>query len=101
MSLIAIIGQFDVHAEDTAAAGDLMRTMTMETQKEKGCLHYAFSTDLARPNRFQLSELWDSEAALEAHFQSAHMAVFRASLTHVRVEQRTVRRYRVTDAADL
>jgi quinol monooxygenase YgiN len=101
MSLIAIIGQFDVHAEDAAAAGDLMRTMMLETHKEKGCLHYAFSTDLATANRFQLSELWESEAALKAHFASAHMAAFRAGLAQLRIQQRTVRRYRATEAGDL
>lgn len=101
VSLIAIIGQFDIHAEDAAAAGDLMCTMMMETQKEKGCLHYAFSTDLARPNRFQLSEVWDSAASLEAHFQSAHMAAFRAGLAQLRIQQRAVQRYRAIEAGDV
>lgn len=101
MSLIAIIGQFDVHVDDAAAVGNLMRIMTVETRKEKGCLHYAFSTDLATPNRFQLSELWDSAASLETHFQSAHMATFRAGLAQLRIQQRAVKRYRATEAEDL
>lgn len=101
MGLIAIVGQFDVHAEHAAAAGQLMRTMMLETQKEKGCLHYAFSTDLATPNRFQLSEVWDSEEALQGHFQSPHMAIFRAGLAQLLIQQRTVRRYRATEAGDL
>jgi quinol monooxygenase YgiN len=101
MSLIAIIGQFDIHPEDAGTAEKLMRTMMIETQREAGCLHYAFSTDLATPNRFQLSELWESEAALEAHFQSPHMAKFRSGLAQIRVKQRTVKRYRATEAADL
>lgn len=101
MSVIAIIGQFDVHPEDVAAVGDLMRTMMIETQKEPGCLHYAFSTDLATPNRFQLSELWESDGALAAHFRTAHMASFRAGLGQLRIQQRTVRRYNASDPADL
>jgi quinol monooxygenase YgiN len=101
MSLIVIIGQFDVHPEDAAAVGDLMRTMMTETQKEQGCQHYAFSTDLATPNRFQLSELWDGDAALEAHFQSAHMATYRAGLARLRVQHRTVKRYRAAEAGEL
>lgn len=101
MSLIAIIGQFDVHPEDATAVGNLMRTMMIETQKEHGCLHYAFSADLATPNRFQLSELWESDDALAAHFRTAHMATFRAGLAQLRVHDRTVRRYNATDRADL
>ena len=101
MSLIAIIGQFDVHAEDARAVGDLMRTMMIETQKEQGCLHYAFSTDLATSNRFQLSELWENDDALATHFRSAHMVTFRAGLAQLRIHERTVRRYNASDPANL
>jgi quinol monooxygenase YgiN len=101
MSLIAIIGRFDVHPDDTAAVGGLTRTMMDETQKEEGCLHYAFSTDLAIPNRFQLSELWESDETLAAHGQTAHMAMFRAGLAGQRVLERIVKRYKVSDPADL
>ena len=101
MSLIVIIGQFDVHPEDVTAVGELMRTMMTETQKEPGCLQYAFSTDLATPNRFQLSELWESDGALAAHFRTAHMATFREALAQLRIQQRTVRRYNASDSGDL
>ncbi len=101
MSLIAIIGQFDVHSEDVTAVGDLMRTMMNETQKEHGCLHYAFATDLSTPNRFQLSELWESDEALAAHFRTTHMVNFRAGLSSLRIEKRVVKRYDAGNPADL
>jgi quinol monooxygenase YgiN len=101
MSLIAIIGQYDVHPEDVATASDLMRTMMNETQKEQGCVHYAFSADLSTSNRFQLSELWESDEALAAHFRTTHMATFRAGLGQLRINRRLVRRYKADDAAEL
>lgn len=101
MNLITIIGQFDVHPEDATKVGDLMRTMMVETQKEQGCLHYAFSIDLAKPNRFQISELWDSDDALAAHSRTVHMAAFRAGLAKLRIHQRTVRRYNASDPTEL
>jgi quinol monooxygenase YgiN len=101
MPLIAIIGEFDVHPEDATGVGDLMRTMMTETQKEQGCLHYAFSTDLATPNRFQLSELWESDEALAVHFRTAHMATFRAGLALLRIRHRTVKRYDASNPSDL
>jgi quinol monooxygenase YgiN len=52
-------------------------------------------------NRFQLSEIWESEAALEAHFQSPHMATFRAGIAQLRIQKRTVTRYRASEAKDL
>ncbi len=101
MSLITIIGQFDVHPEDASGVGSLMRTMMEETQKEPGCLHYAFATDLSTPNRFQLSELWENNEALDAHFRSQHMATFRGGLASLRIHHRTVRRYDASNPADL
>jgi len=101
MSLIVIIGQFDIHPEDVSAAAELMRVMANETVKEQGCHHYAYSRDLSTPDRFQLSELWEDDAALAAHFRSDHMAAYRAAIRELRVRTRTVKRYDVTNVTDL
>ncbi len=101
MALITIIGQFDIHPDDASAAAELMRTMATETTKEPGCHHYAYSHDLITPNRFQLSEIWQDEASLDAHFGTTHMATYRAGLKELRVEKRTVRRFDVANVSDL
>lgn len=101
MSTIVVVGQFDVHPDDAAQVAELMSVMMTATQKEQGCQHYAFSRDLTTPNRFQLSELWESADALAAHFETAHMATYRSGLSQVRIEKRTVQRYEVTAATAL
>ncbi len=101
MSQIVIIGQFDVHTDDAAAVAELMKVMMNETAKEHGCHHYTFSRDVSVANRFQLSELWEDDASLAAHFQTAHMAAWRAGLSKQRVLKRTVRRFEVTNSKDL
>jgi quinol monooxygenase YgiN len=101
MSLIAIMGQFDLHSDDAPAAEVLMRTMMNETIKEQGCHHYAYSRDLSVADRFQLSELWEDENALAAHFRAAHMATYRAGIGKLRVIKRTVKRYDVTNMKEL
>jgi quinol monooxygenase YgiN len=101
MALIVVIGQFDIQPEDVAAAGELMQVMMNETVKEPGCHHYAYSRDLSTPNRFQLSELWEDEGALEAHFRADHTATYRAGMSKLRVQSRTVKRYDVTSAKNL
>ena len=78
-----------------------MREMMSETQREPGCIHYAFSTDLSNPSRFQLSELWENDEALAAHFRTAHMAKFRAGLASQRIEKRAVKRYDASNPAEL
>jgi quinol monooxygenase YgiN len=101
MSLIVIVGQFDLHAEDAAAAAELMRVMMEATIKEPGCHHYTYSRDLSVAARFQLSELWEDDEALAAHFRAGHMATYRAGMAKLRVVKRTVRRYEVASVQDL
>lgn len=59
-----------------AAARDLQ----IATQAEPGCLAYHFYQNLLEPNQILVFEQWDSEAALEAHFETAHMASFQRQL---------------------
>ncbi len=47
---------------------DLAQRTTDATLQEDGCLLYRFTTDLQLTNRFVLTELWESEDALKAHF---------------------------------
>jgi quinol monooxygenase YgiN len=101
MSLIVVLGQIDLHAEDAAAAEALMRVVTEETNKEQGCLHYAYSRDLLVANRFQLSELWESEESLAAHLQTPHTATYRAGIGKLRVVKRSVKKYDAANPRDL
>jgi quinol monooxygenase YgiN len=59
------------------------RQMVEATRQEEGCLHYAFARDMNDPDIIRISERWVDEAALEAHFQSPHMAAFGAGLAQV------------------
>lgn len=101
MSLIVILGQFDLHPDDASSAAELMTAMMNATIQEQGCLHYAYAQDLASPHRFQLSELWESDQALAAHFKAEHMATYRAGMSKLRVERRNVKRYDAANVKDL
>jgi quinol monooxygenase YgiN len=46
----------------------LMRRTTKMSRREKGCVLYRFTADLEFPNRFILTELWETEKDLKAHF---------------------------------
>ena len=39
------------------------------TVLEDGCLVFRFTADLSSPTLFYMSELWESEGALQAHMQ--------------------------------
>ncbi len=71
---IIVTGVIDL---DPAKHDDAIAAMTacMEaTRAEDGCEHYAFSADLADPGRFHVSEQWASQAAMDAHMATPHLA---------------------------
>ncbi|HEY3600240.1 MAG TPA: putative quinol monooxygenase [Paraburkholderia sp.] len=47
------------------------------SRNERGALQYDLHRDLREPRRFVFFERWDSEEALAAHAQSAHIAAYR------------------------
>jgi len=56
--------------EDEAVA--LFQKLTRATRGEKGCRLYQAHRSLSEPRRFFLYEVYDDEAALQAHRQSLH-----------------------------
>ena len=69
-------GEFDKVAEAA-------RTMVAETNREAGCLSYSFARDIADPDLIRIAERWESQEALAAHGQSAHMAAFNQAMAGV------------------
>ena len=68
--------------------------MLGETQKEAGCLDYAFAADLADPNTVRIIERWESEDALTRHFATPHMTKFNAALSEAKIVKASVKVYR-------
>jgi quinol monooxygenase YgiN len=68
---------------------EVLRVMMRSSQVEIGCLYYRFSADLERPTTFYLTEEWDSEDALQAHFRAPHFADFVAQLGKHYVQRKT------------
>ncbi|HEY0628109.1 MAG TPA: putative quinol monooxygenase [Sphingomicrobium sp.] len=60
-------------------AAEALADLARATNAEPGCRRYVAARDLADPDRFHLSELWDDIAALADHFATPHMAVFSAT----------------------
>ena len=67
------------------------------THTEPGCREYVFSCDPDDANRILLFEMWDDQAALEAHFATEHMASFQQSLANIAVAGMAVKKYTISD----
>ena len=69
-----------------------MEAMMAASRAEDGCLVYAYSLDLLEPGLVRVSEQWTDRAALEAHFKTPHMAVWRQALAG-QVRDRDIKLY--------
>lgn len=57
-------------------AGELFRKLTAESRKEPGCIMYLVHTSPGDPRRFFIYEQYTDAAALQAHRDSAHFALY-------------------------
>jgi quinol monooxygenase YgiN len=74
---------------------DAAREVARASKAENGCKEYVFSTDLDVRTTFYLLEQWESEEALQRHYQSPHFAKFAAYLGSISCER--IRRAQIGD----
>jgi quinol monooxygenase YgiN len=77
------------------------KTMAATSRSEAGCVHYRFSVDVDDPVVVQQFESWESQEALDAHFQTAHFAEFYALMVEVADGESEFVRYEVSAAEPL
>jgi (4S)-4-hydroxy-5-phosphonooxypentane-2,3-dione isomerase len=93
--LLALVVEFHIRSEfigDFAAAIEDNARASRET--EPGCRQFDVCRDPADASLFFLYELYDDEAAVQAHLQSPHFLQMNAA-TAGWVESKTVRRFTV------
>ena len=95
MLVIAVRVRIDPAQRD--AAIEAARQVMAETHREPGCHEYVFSSDLDDPAVFRVFEEWESEEALQAHFQAPHMAEFQKAMAGFGVSEMTAHKYTVSE----
>jgi quinol monooxygenase YgiN len=89
---VIIGGHFDVDPGDKAKFMDIIKAVTAPSVAEAGCVRYAFSQSLDKPNRIHLFEVWKDKAALEEHFKTPHLLKFREDVGKLKIT-RDITRY--------
>jgi quinol monooxygenase YgiN len=74
--MLALIVNFTVRAGDENQTREYIRIMQEHTRREPGCRQYLGHQSPEDPRRFLFYELYDDEAALEAHRASSHYERF-------------------------
>ena len=75
--------------------------MVTATLDEPGCREYAFTSDPNDDDRLLLYELWDDQAALDAHFASAHMAAWLETRKGLAVAGSSIKKYNIASVENL
>lgn len=88
--MILVMGRARVRADAMDAVRDAMKAMMRATLKEEGCVTYNLCEDLFEPGLIRISEEWETMPALEAHFETAHMKVWRDALGAADMSDRNV-----------
>jgi quinol monooxygenase YgiN len=93
---LLIAGTVRVPPQNVEAFRPHMREMMAASQAEDGCLDYNYAEDVTQPGLMHVFERWRDYAALEAHFQTAHIATWRASWPSFGVSDRRLFAYEVS-----
>lgn len=75
---LLIAGTMRVPVENLAAFRPHMLAMIAASRVEDGCIAYSYAEDVAEPGLIRVFEAWRDQAALDAHFQTPHMAIWRS-----------------------
>ncbi len=81
--MIIVSGTIPVQPDKRDEAIAAAQEMVAATVQENGCHHYQFYSSIDDPNLFRVYEEWESMEALQAHFETPHMATFRQKLPNL------------------
>jgi quinol monooxygenase YgiN len=91
-----IIAEFEVKADKLAEFLELARTdASKSVADEPGCRQFDVTLDREQPNRVVLYEVYDNEAAFDAHVETPHLKAFRAGIEPLMVSRQVRRLTRV------
>ena len=95
--MLLIVGTFRLPATGLNAARPVMRRMVDASRREEGYIDYGYAEDLFDPGLIHVKELWTTQAALDRHFASAHIAEWREAWPALGIGDRQLRVYDVTE----
>ena len=98
---VLIGGTFRVPPQNLAAFKAHMAAMLAASRAEDGCLVYSYAEDVAEPGLIRVFEAWRDQACLDAHFQTPHLAAWRAAGAAAGVSDRDLSIYDVASQRPL
>jgi quinol monooxygenase YgiN len=101
MSTVSVIVRIQLSAESAPAYAEAAKAVVAATREEAGCQWYGIAVDVADPCIVWVSEQWASQADLDAHLKTPHVAAFLEACAALEILDMEVRRYEVSSVGDL
>jgi quinol monooxygenase YgiN len=99
--MVVVIGHFRLPVESLDAARAPMARVVAATRAEAGCIKYAYAPEPGDPGLIHVNEVWESQAALDAHFDAAHMKQWQADRAGLGMTDRQITVYTVSGSKSL
>ncbi len=99
--MLIVAGTVRVPPANVDAFRPRMIEMMAASRAEDGCLAYGYAEDVGEPGLMHVFEAWRDQAALDAHFQTPHMAGWRAAWPSFGVSDRRLIAYEVASERPL
>jgi quinol monooxygenase YgiN len=93
--MLLIIGTIRLASEKVQEARPIMARMISASRSENGCEEYSYSEDILDAGLIHIKERWLDQAALDRHFASEHIAIWRSTWTTLGIRERNLRVYEV------
>ena len=99
--MLIVAGEIEIDPAKREQAIAAAHEMMEATRREPGCRSYVFSAELSGAGRFRIFEAWESQAALDAHFATPHMADFQAKVAGLGVRGMRIQKYEIARVGPL
>lgn len=95
--MLILAGTMRLPAETLDRARPVMALMIQASRVEDGCMDYAYAEDVLQPGLIRVFECWRDRAALDRHFDSAHIKAWRAAWPDLGLHDRELLVYQASD----
>ncbi len=99
--MIIVAGTVRIQPGQLEAARAIMEDVITASRREEGCISYTYSVDVLDPHVVHVFEEWRDQAALEAHFATAHLMRWRAQWASFGISDRKLKRYEIASEQSL
>ncbi len=96
--MLLIVGTVRLLAGRLEAARPAMAAMIEASRAEAGCLEYFYAEDVLDRGLIHVKERWIDRTALNEHFNSIHIAIWRATWPSIGIGERNLCLYEIGES---